>query len=155
MVISLHNYNTVSKHHKIINQKTNLSDRRNTPYTKIHTYIILHQNYQLGSYQGFPGGISGKEPACQLRRCRFNPWVGKIPWRRKWQPTPVFLPGESHGQRSLVGYDPQGHKESGTTEVTQHTQHRAINSIKDKIPIEFLWIKCSEDERDSQSYSIP
>ena len=45
-----------------------------------------------------------------------NPWVGKFPWRRKWKPTPVFLPGESHGQRSLVGYSPQGCKELGTTE---------------------------------------
>ena len=49
---------------------------------------------------------------------RFDPWVGKIPWRRKWQPTPVFLPGESHGQRSLAGYSPWGCKESDTTEVT-------------------------------------
>jgi len=46
----------------------------------------------------------------QCRRPRFDPWVRKIPWRRKWQPTPVFLPGESHGQRSLVGYSPRGHK---------------------------------------------
>ena len=56
---------------------------------------------------GFPGSTSGKEPACQCRRHkrhRFNPWVGKIPWRRAWQPTPVFWPGESHGQRSQVGY---------------------------------------------------
>ena len=56
---------------------------------------------------GFPGGASGKEPACQYRRLKrhgFSPWVRKIPWRRVWQPTPVFLPGESHGQRSLVGY---------------------------------------------------
>ena len=45
-----------------------------------------------------------------------NPWVGKIPWRRAWQPTPVFLPGESHGQRSLVGYSPRGGKESVMTE---------------------------------------
>ena len=46
---------------------------------------------------------------CQYcRRHRFDPWVGKIPWRRAWQPTPVFLPGESHGQRSLAGYSPQG-----------------------------------------------
>ena len=45
-----------------------------------------------------------------------NPWVGKIPWRRKWQPTPVVLPGESHGGRSLVGYSPWGHKESDMTE---------------------------------------
>ena len=47
---------------------------------------------------------------------RFDAWVGKIPWRRKWQPTPVLLPGESHGERSLVGYSPWGRKESDTTE---------------------------------------
>ena len=46
----------------------------------------------------------------------FDPWVGKIPWRRQGQPTPVFLPGESHGQRSLVGYSPRGRKESDMTE---------------------------------------
>ena len=46
----------------------------------------------------------------------FNPWVGKIPWRKKWQPSPVFLPRESHGQRSPEGYSPQGHKESDITE---------------------------------------
>ena len=51
----------------------------------------------------------------QCGRPGFDPWVGKIPWRRAWQPTPVFLPGESHGQRSLVGYSPRGHKESDTT----------------------------------------
>ena len=57
-----------------------------------------------------PGGLqsmlSGKEPACQCRRYRFDPWVAKIPWRRAQQPTPVSLPAESHGQRSLVGYSP-------------------------------------------------
>ena len=47
------------------------------------------------------------------KRREFNPWVGKIPWRRAWQPPPVFLPGESHGQRSLEGFSPQGHKELG------------------------------------------
>ena len=58
---------------------------------------------------GFLGGSSGKEPACQCRRSQrrgFNPWVRKMPWRRAWQPTPVFLPGESYGQRSQVGYSP-------------------------------------------------
>ena len=57
--------------------------------------------------RGFPGGNSGKESACHSRRYknhRFNPWVGKIPCRRKWQPTPVFLPGKSHGQKSLEVY---------------------------------------------------
>ena len=62
-------------------------------------------------------GASGKESACQfrrLKRLRFDPWVGKILWRRKRQPTPVFLPAVSHGQRSLVGHSPRGHKESDT-----------------------------------------
>ena len=82
-----------------------------------------HMNFwgTLTDHQVFPGGASGKEPACQYRRhkrCGFDPWVGKISWRRAWQPTPVFLPGESQRQRSLVGYSPWGCKESDTTEVT-------------------------------------
>ena len=52
------------------------------------------------------------------KRCRFDPWVGKIPWRRAWQPTPGFLSGESHGQRSLEGYSPECLKESDMTEAT-------------------------------------
>ena len=52
----------------------------------------------------------------QFRRARFDPWVGKIPWRRKWQPTPVLLPRKFHGWRSLVGYSPWGHEESDMTE---------------------------------------
>ena len=56
--------------------------------------------------------------AGDVKRHRLNPWVGEIPWRRKWQPTPVFLPGESHGQRRLVGYSPWGHKESDMTDAT-------------------------------------
>ena len=70
---------------------------------------------------GFPRGTSGKELACQGRRhkrCRFDPWVEKTLWRRAWQTTAVFLPGKSHGQRSLAGYSPWGHKESDTIEVT-------------------------------------
>ena len=68
---------------------------------------------------GFPGG-----PDCSLLAMQ-ETWVQsqvrKIPWRRKWQPTPVFLPGKSHGQRSLVGYSPWGHKESDMTEQRTHT----------------------------------
>ena len=70
---------------------------------------------------GFPGGTSGKEPACQHGRSKrrgFYPWVRKVPWRRAWQPVLVFLPGESHGQRSLAGYGPQGCKALDTTEAT-------------------------------------
>ena len=75
-----------------------------------------------------PRWFSGKESTCQGRRCkkcRFDPWAGKIPWRRARQPTPVFLPGEPQAPkenpglpRSLVGYHPWRHKESGLTEVT-------------------------------------
>ena len=67
---------------------------------------------------GFPVGASGKEPTCQCRRCGFDPWIMKIPWRREWQPTPVLLPGESHEQRSLEAYSPRGCKDSDTTEAT-------------------------------------
>ena len=72
---------------------------------------------------GFPRWRSGKEFSCQCRRCRrhwFDPWVGKIPCQRKWQPTPVFLPGKSSRQRNLVGYSPWGHKDSGVTEHTHN-----------------------------------
>ena len=54
-------------------------------------------------------------PPASVGDTGFDPWVRKIPWRRKWQPTPVFLPGKSQGQRSLAGYSPWGHKESDTT----------------------------------------
>ena len=63
------------------------------------------------------GGLDGKESACSVR-LGFNPCIEKIPWRRKWQPTPVFLPEESHGRRILVGYSPWDRKESDTTEAT-------------------------------------
>ena len=62
--------------------------------------------------------LSSIEAICQFRRDGFNPWVGKIPWRRKWQPTPIFLPGKSHGQRSLVGYSPGVAKSQ--TRLTTH-----------------------------------
>ena len=74
------------------------------------------------------GWCSGKEFACQCKRCRrceFTPWVGKILWSRKWQPTPVFLPGKSHGQRSLAGYSLIGSQRLGhdSTHTHTHTQN--------------------------------
>ena len=77
--------------------------------------IALFGYFLQKSKKGLPSGVSGKEPACQWRceRHTFSPWVGKIPWRKAWQPTPVVLPGEFHGQRSLVGYSPWGRKELG------------------------------------------
>ena len=101
--------------------------KRMMEITKIHNQsaLILHI-WSLGHKQemllvevllekGFPGSTGSEESACQFRRCRFDPWIGKIPLRRKWQPTPVFLPGKSHGQRSLVGYSPWGCKELDMT----------------------------------------
>ena len=61
-------------------------------------------------------------------RDRFHPWVRKLPWRRKWKPTSVFLPEKFHGQRSLVDYCPWGHKESGITEQLSTVQHTRISS---------------------------
>ena len=75
-------------------------------------------------HMGFPSGASGKAPACQCRRqkrCRFNPWVRKIPWRRVQHRTPVSLPGECHGQRSLGNYSPQRRRELDMTEASWHT----------------------------------
>ena len=78
-------------------------------------------------YKGFPGGAV-IESGCQYRRHEFSPWVGKILWRRKWQPTPVFLPGKLHGPRRLAGYSPWGCKELDTAEWA-HTSTRLIHNL--------------------------
>ena len=75
-----------------------------TCYSRVLIYTSLQKRRA-----SLPWWLSGEEPACQCQRCRFEPWVGKILWRRKWQPTPVFFPGKSHGQRSLAGYSPWDH----------------------------------------------
>ena len=70
---------------------------------------------------GFPGGSVVKNPpanAGDIGDVGLIPGLGRSPWRRKWQPTPVFLPGESHGQRSLTGYSSQHHEESDMTKNT-------------------------------------
>ena len=87
---------------------------------------------------GFPGGTSAKEPACQWsrhKRCRCDPWVGKIPWRRAWQPAPVFLPGEPHGQRSLAGYRPWGRRVGCDCVSTRtHTSATSISAAGLPLP---------------------
>ena len=86
------------------------------PNMRTHTYTCMH-------ISGFLYGSSGKEDTYQCRRhnrCPFYPLVGKIPWRRTQQSTPVFLPGESHGQRSMAGSSPSGCKELYMTEGIQH-----------------------------------
>ena len=82
----------------------------------IHSSVFIES---LSPSWGFPRCLSGKESACQSRRCGFDPWVGKIPWRRKWQPTPVLVPGKPHAQRSLVGYSPRDHERARHNRVTK------------------------------------
>ena len=103
----------------------NLKNDTNEFIYKTETYKLREQTYdyqeewrerreidwefRIDIYMGFLGGVSDKEPACHMRdlkRLWFDPWVMKIPWRRVQQPTPVFLHGESLGQRSLSGYGP-------------------------------------------------
>ena len=96
------------------------------PHSRQTLYHLSHQG------SGFPGVASGNESACQCRRrkrYRSDPWVGQIPWSRKWQTTPVFLPGKSQGQRSLVGYSPWIHRESDMTEQLS-THMKGICSLK-------------------------
>ena len=81
----------------------------------------LHLVYGLQG-EGLPWWFRGKESACQCRRRRFSFWVSKIPWRKKWQPSPVFLPGKSHGQRSLAGCSAWGHKRVGHDLATKQPQ---------------------------------
>ena len=76
-----------------------------------HTFVCVGEGW-AGE---FPGSSDGRV-CLQCRKPGFEPWVQKILWRRKWQPTPVFLPGQSHGWRSMTGNSPWGHKESDMTE---------------------------------------
>ena len=80
--------------------------------------------------QGFPGGSDDKESACTVGDSGLISGLGKIPWGREWQPMLVFLPGQSHGQRSLAGYSPWGCKESDTTEMTNGQPTAGIYSCK-------------------------
>ena len=96
----------------------------------------------VGMLRGFPRWLSGKESARQCRRhqrCRFEPWLRRIPWRRKWQPTPIFLPGKSHAQRSLVGFSPWGHQDSDMTEL-RYNNKQTINKNSMKCLCAPLWI---------------
>ena len=94
------------------------------------------------------------ESAWQCRRGQrwgFKPWVWKIPWRRKWQPTPVFLPGESQGQRSLVGYSPRGHKELDSSAHTHtHTHTHRLKSAKYTVLTRMFW-----EERKEKTIHFP
>ena len=81
--------------------------------------------YEVIIRGGLPRWCNSKESAYQCRRytqCGFEPWVGKIPWSKKWQPTPILLPEKFHGQRSLLGYSLWGCKEVDITELTHNSE---------------------------------
>ena len=90
--------------------------------------------HSLCKRHGLPRWLWVKNlPAVQeTRRYGFHPWVGKIPWRRAWQHTPLFLSGELHGQRSLAGYNPWGCKESDTAEGTEHAHTQVFSRHNDE-----------------------
>ena len=90
-------------------------------------------------WENYPGGSDGKASACNAGDPGLIPGSGRSPWGRKWQPTPVLLPGQSHGQRSLLSYSPWGLKELGTTEClsTQHIDIDIFQTEKMKVPLFF------------------
>ena len=91
---------------------------------------------------GLPWRFSSKESASQCRRCGFHPWIGKTFWRRKWQPTAIFLPGKSHGQRTLVGYSSQGGKRFRHDWVTQQQNTDWIHNTWPplKCPVRYMLV---------------
>ena len=94
--------------------------------------FAIHISSLVRCLKSFLGGSDGKESACNVGDLGSRPWVGKIPWRREWQSTPVFLPREFCGQRSLAGYSPWGHRESDMTErLTQVSKSFAISHALD------------------------
>ena len=88
--------------------------------------FFLHGMWVLGLFRW----LSRKESTCQCQRNGLNPCVGKIAWRGKWQPTPVFLSGKSHGQRSLVGCSPCDRKRVGHDLLTKQQQQHCIQDLK-------------------------
>ena len=105
--------------------------------------------YVPKSLKGFPGGSIGKEFACQCgshKRCKFNPWVRKIPWSRKWQTTPVCLLGEFHGQRSLVDYSSWGSvgNKLETEQLSTRAHTHTHNSLEQVFSLKFsMWLPFS------------
>ena len=101
---------------------------QNMPLESDHSVYCFYSKSPCNlNTRGFPGGASDKELTCQCKRVKryvLDPWMGKIPWRRSWQPTPVFLSGESHRQRSLVGYS-HGVAKSQTW-LSTRTQEKTI-----------------------------
>ena len=110
---------------------TGLMSLRSKGLTSIFSYTTIRNHQFFGAQPPLWSNFHiCKEFTCQCRRCGFDPWVRKILWGRKWQPTPVFLPGKSHGQRSLVGYSPRGHKDSDTAKYAHMHSYPYVTTGK-------------------------
>ena len=108
----------------LINFLNNLIDTEHSDNPKEHSKMEL---------MGFPDSSVVKNLPAKCSRCEFNPWVGKIPWRRKWQPTPVSLSGKFHGQKSLAGYSPWGRKRAGRDLVTQQQDGVSLSTWNNRL----------------------
>ena len=106
------------------------------------TICVMFKSIMPARDKGFPGG-SVVENLPVMQEHRLSPWVWKIPWRRKWQPTPIFLPGKSHGQRSLADYGPWGRKES---DMSQELNNNNSERQQHKIP-QTIWFHTYEISR--------
>ena len=113
-------------------------------FRKIPVWIWFSNFFTVGMWEiliavspGLPWWLCSKESTCNAGDAGdlgVIPWVGKIPWRRKWQPTSVFLPGKSHGERGQVDRSPWGHKESDTTEWLSTHTHTPVSGWSDSLP---------------------
>ena len=104
------------------------------------------QQREINCLEGLPWWLSGKESTCQCKRHGFNPWVTKIPRKRKRQPTLVFLPGKSHRKRSLAGYSPWGHKRVGHNSTTkQQATTNCLEEIKLFVLYIAMWARGNSD----------
>ena len=127
-------HNWVTELKWVLKQQTYFSQFWRLRESEIMVRFLVKTLFLIYRWPSFPRWHSGKEPTSQSRRLRFSPWIGKIPWRRKWQPTPVFLPGKSRRLRSLAGCSPWGRKELDTTERLNWTE---------KIEIELRVSRCT------------
>ena len=130
---------SIVNQYKVPKKKVSTGKPKQGPYSwwdvviRVRDLSFVQILDQLTCLKGFPRWLSGKEFACQCRRCRrhrFDPSVGKIPWRRKWQPAPVFLLGKFQKQRSLLGYGP------GESQKVEHdwvTEHAHTTFLKDHV----------------------
>ena len=100
-----------------------------------------------GEWSRFPQWLSGKGSACRCRRHGFDPRVGKSPWRRKWQPPPMFLPGELHGQRSLVRCRPWGQSQTQRSTEHKHTHKQGRGQSIKSLCVGFISAAVTDDHR--------